>query len=78
MTEKLYRIKPLVWVFQNVGNSWRAHTEIGSYTVIETLGGAVWSHRYGEWVHLPSLGQAKAFAEAHYRDRLLQCLEEIS
>lgn len=82
--EQLYRIKPLVW-----DDNLRADTCIlGVYTIrpripahrTRSVGYSdvyEWTGPCRPWHGVETVAKAKAAAEKHYRERLLQCLEEV-
>lgn len=83
MTERLYRIKPLVWGGYDAGlgpGLCSQHTGIGQYFLHGVVTG--WrlktSYASNEWILFDTLDEAKAAAESHYRERLMMCLEPIS
>lgn len=72
-------VKPLEWVKHPNVEAWRAETMLGSYKVFAVALPATWSF-YGHAGELierksPDVTEAKAAAEADYRNRILSALE---
>lgn len=80
MTEQLYRIKPLEWRYHGHKKYWKAKTVIGDFYADATR----WE--FFLWDDdIPSRDedaqdeeQAKAAAEAHYRERMMGALEPVT
>lgn len=77
MTEKLYRIKPVEW--KEYPYRYKYATPFGDYDLLKNRGGSV-TFAIGPSIisDFPTLEDGKKFAESHYRERLMMCLEPIS
>ena len=80
MTDKLYRIKPLVWHGRESDGMFEARPlPQVCYSVMQYDDGwwCDWiPQQWGDEV-LPTLAEAKAAAELHYRETIAQALEEV-
>ncbi len=66
-----YTIKPLEWQ-QISSDLHRANNPIGQYLIGDTNKGFWFYEKYYQ-----ALDEAKAAAEAHYREQLERCLEKV-
>ena len=76
--ETLYRILPLVWKTRH--GFFRATTALGCIYIVAMADGKInWRREDNDsrWYEASTIQKAKAAAEAHYRERLLACLEVV-
>lgn len=78
MTEKTYRIKPLVWRWW-ADSYFLSETAVGYYSVEKRYNGAYLVRTDNIVIGVfETEALAKAAAQEHYESRLKQCLEEVT